>query len=177
MPRNYDEVEISDNFDYPDREDVLLNKTHHYSKEEKTFEVMEKFFQRFMDLMIQNQKIVDGLVRSNDALREDIAVMIGKMERLYDKFDEFVSLVKEAAREDAETVIAKDIVEHSVKPLQEALEKMSNSIKESNETIADLLISIDKRLKRISSGGNQTPEVSTAGLKDKMMEILNKQSQ
>jgi len=173
MPRINDEVEISDDYDYSERDDVLLNKTKRSSNEEEFVLMMEKFLQKFIDLMLQNQKIVEGLIRSNDALREDIAVMIGKMERLYDKFDEFVTLVKEAAREDTEENIAKEVVKESIMPLREVLEKMSQDLKESNDNIADLLVSIDKRLKRLSVP-QQSSNIDVGNLKDKMMEILNK---
>ncbi|GEM_PF-4278929 len=173
MPKIEEEVEISDDYGYPDeREGVLLNKSKRISDEKEAILMMEKFLQKFIDLMLQNQKTVEGLIRSNDALREDIAVMIGKMERLYDKFDEFVTLVKEAAREDTEENIAKEIVKETILPLKEALEKMSEEMKETNENIADLLVSIDKRLKRLTLP-QQSTNVEVGNLKEKMMEILS----
>ncbi len=172
MPNERDEVELRGFDSYED--DVLLNKSHQ-PKANKTEELLEGFLQKFIDIMIQNQKIVEGLVRSNDALREDLAVMIGKMERLYDKFDEFVTIIKEAAKEDTEENIAKEVVKESIIPLKETLEKISDDLRQSNETIADLLTSIDKRLKRLSSSSSSSVEVGN--IKDKMMEILNKNAQ
>ncbi|NPA38318.1 MAG: hypothetical protein GXN99_00820 [Candidatus Nanohaloarchaeota archaeon] len=168
----FDEVEIK--YDDEDDENILINKKKEEIKEmmrrEHEIKELEKIMEKFMDITLENQKIITNVVRSNESLREDLAVLIGKVDRLFDKFEDFVNVVKEAAEEDNEEHLAQQIVKKSIEPIANTISELSKSIQESNQMILEVLTSIDKRLKRLQAGtASPAHEVS---LKEKMMQLL-----
>ncbi len=112
----------------------------------------ERLIDKILDMTELNQRIIDEVVKANQGLREDIAVLIGKLDNLHDKVDEFVTMIKEAGENESEDKLAEQIVEKSVKPLVEAIEKSNNEALESNKMMVDLLMNIEKRLKRMQAG-------------------------
>lgn len=167
-----DEVELQ----YEEDEDnILINKRKgqigsRYERlkleEERELKLL---LQKFMEITIENQKILSNMVRSNESLREDLAVLIGKVDRLFDKFEDFVEVVKAAAEEDSEEHLAHQIVKNTFDPFVQKFEEFSKNLQESNQMMLEVLTSIDKRIKRLQHGSSWNTQES---LKDRMMQLL-----
>ena len=166
-----DEVELR--YD-EDEDNILINKKRAKLREEreikeKELSELQEVMRRFMDITLENQKIITNVVRSNESLREDLAVLIGKVDRLFDKFEDFVEVIKAAAEEDSEEHLAHNIVKTTLEPFLQKFEEFSKGLQESNQMMLEVLTSIDKRMKRLQSS---TTGNTAESLKERMMQLL-----
>lgn len=114
----------------------------------KSMNNMERFIDKVIDMVELNQKIVEDMVKSNQALREDLGVLISKMDGLQSKIGGFVDMIENAAETDvAET--AAESTTSVVKPLLEQIQSMNKQTQETNATLVQSLENIDRRLKRL----------------------------
>jgi|GEM_PF-1980744 len=113
----------------------------------KTTNNLEKFIDKMMDMVELNQKIIEDIVRSNQATREDIGVLVGKLDSLQAKITSFVDIVQNAAESDVAQTAA-DSTAESIKPLIERLEAMNDQTKESNTQLVEGLGNIEKLLRK-----------------------------
>ncbi len=136
-----------------------LEKRLEQIENKKSSENFERLIDKILDMTELNQRIIDEVVKANTGLREDMAVMMGKMDKLHDKIDEFVTMVKEAGETESEDKLAQQIIDHSMKPLMEQLSNANKETAETNKMMVDLLVSIEKRLKRLqpAAGGMVPP--------------------
>lgn len=115
----------------------------------KSSQNMEHFIDKVIDMVELNQKIVDEVVKANQGLREDIAVLIGKMTDNEAKLSEFVAILKEAG----EAEVGTDDTEKIGKVLSPFAEKFADStskILEANNSVLDTLVSIDKNIRKLA---------------------------
>lgn len=170
MVKSKDEVELT--YYNDDEDDMLVSRKRELDRKSEESINLERTLSQFVDIILQNQKIVENVVKANESLREDISVMVGKMDRLFDKFDEFVTIVKEAAKEDEGEEVAKEVVKTSVEPLLDKFEEFNKNMQESNQMLLDVLMSIEKKIKRLGTSNS-----SSGDLKERMMQLLaNKES-
>ncbi len=125
----------------------------------KSTQSLERFVDKIIDMTELNQKIVDSMVKSNQSLREDVGVLIGKMDSLNDNLNEFVALIKTAGEQDIDSP-SKDAFSNAVKPLVDKVEEITKGAQDSNMAIAETLENIDKRLKRMQAADTTQKPVS-----------------
>jgi len=115
----------------------------------KTMNNMEKFIDKVIDMVELNQKIVEDMVKSNQSLREDLGVLIGKIDTLQSKIGGIVEMIESAAESD----IAQTNTENTataIKPIVDQMQAMSKQTQETNATLIQNLENIDRKLKRIA---------------------------
>ncbi|MBU4300480.1 MAG: hypothetical protein ABIF85_00875 [Nanoarchaeota archaeon] len=145
-----DEVEIKGDDDY---EIVALSPIRRLEKRLETMENtkttnnLEKFIDKMMDMVELNQKIIEDIVRSNQATREDIGILVGKLDSLQAKISSFVEMVQSAAESDVAQTAAESTTE-TIKPLIDRLETMSDQTKETNAQLVESLGNIEKLLRK-----------------------------
>ena len=122
---------------------------------------LEKFIDKVMDMVELNQKIVEDMVRSNQATREDVGVLVGKLDTLQAKISGFVDMIQTAAESDVAQTAA-DSTAETLKPLVERLEDMSNQTKETNAQLVQSLENIEKLLRKPQSSMPTSPSSQTA---------------
>ena len=127
----------------------------------KTTNNLEKFIDKMMDMVELNQKIIEDIVRSNQATREDIGVLVGKLDSLQTKITSFVDLIQNAAESDVAQTAA-DSTTITIKPLIDRLEEMSNHTQETNTQLVESLENIEKLLRRPQAPMPSTPSSQTA---------------
>lgn len=115
----------------------------------------ERFLDKVVDMVEMNQRMVADVVQSNQALREDLGVMIGKLDILSTKISDFVEIIREAGEAEVEGTISKDVVDSVVAPLVDKMENINSKNSELNANMVTLLDNIDKRLKRLNVSGMQ----------------------
>ncbi len=140
---------------YDDYEVMPINPLRRLEKrlealeESRTLSNLERFIDKIIDMTELNQKIVEEVVRSNQGLREEIEVLVGKLDKLEEKIEQFVDILKmlgeEEARSGGEEVMMK---------IAEKFDDIANKIAESNTNVLQALTSIDKRLKKLASEGS-----------------------
>ena len=121
----------------------------------KSLTNMERFMDKVIDMVELNQKLVDDVVESNQGLREDLGVMIGKMDNLTDKIDEFVTMIKQAGQNENEAGVTREVAEKVVSPLVDKMEDMHKREVEAQTHMIEVLDNIEKRLKRVSIGSSE----------------------
>ncbi|MFH1432168.1 MAG: hypothetical protein ABIG84_03040 [archaeon] len=122
----------------------------------KSINSLEKFIDKVIGMVEMNQKIVDEVVRANQGLREDISILISKIDASQTKMAEFVDIIKEAGEQETGENISKEMIETVVNPLLEKMENASNKTAETNTQMVETLSSIEKRLKTMQLGGQGT---------------------
>lgn len=115
----------------------------------RTVANLERFVDKILDMVELNQKIVDEVVKANQGLREDMAVLVGKMDELYSRIGDFIDIIKSAGEEERAEVVSRETIEATVTPIIAKMEEMNKRVIESNATIADTLGAIEKRLKAV----------------------------
>jgi len=152
------EVEIP----HDDYEVVPLTPLRRLEKRLETIETtksmsnLEKFIDKVIDMVEMNQKIVDEVVKANQGLREDISILISKIDDSQTKMSEFVDIIKEAGEQEGGETMSKEIIDNVVTPLVDKLEASSSKNAETNAQMVETLTSIEKRLKTIQLGGQST---------------------
>lgn len=114
----------------------------------KSFSNLERMMDKILDMVELNQRIVDEMVKANTSLRGDLATLIGKMDSLQSKLTSFVDIVEEAGKEDVNESEAVTALKGMVSPLVKSITDSNERMLKSNESIAENLATIDKRLKR-----------------------------
>lgn len=126
----------------------------------KSVSNFERLMDKIIDMVELNQRIVDEVVKANTGLREDLAVLIGKMDQLQEKMSSFIDIVENAGAEEEEGQAGrsamKDMVEPLLNEMKSANKELMSRVIESNTAISENLSSIDKRLKRMQIGGGSS---------------------
>jgi len=118
----------------------------------KSMSNLEKFIDKVIDMVEMNQKIVDEVVRSNQGLREDISILISKIDDSQAKMTQFVEIIKDAGEQEGGESMSKEFIENIISPMVEKISASDTKLAETNGQILEMLSSIDKRLK-----GNPAP--------------------
>lgn len=113
----------------------------------KSMSNLEKFIDKVIDMVEMNQKIVEEVVRANQGLREDISILISKIDDSQAKMSQFVEIIKDAGEQEGGETLSKEFIEHIVTPMIEKIEAGNTKVAETNNQILETLSSIDKRLK------------------------------
>lgn len=142
-----------------------LEKRLEFLEQAKTSTNLEKFVDKVLDMVELNQKIVEEVIRSNVSLREDIAVLVGKMDELYSRLGDFIDVIKAAGEEEGAEVVSKKIVEASITPLVSKIEESNKKLQESNAAIADALSAIERRLRATAIAARPAAPASTGILR------------
>jgi chromosome segregation ATPase len=109
---------------------------------------VKEFFRELIDLIKMNQRVVDQLARSSDALRIELSKLPGKIDELVKNLSELITFIRASAA--AEEVGAPTPAE-APKPLLEKLDQIvegNKRIVELSQTLITALEEIDKKLKR-----------------------------
>ncbi len=153
-----------------------LEKKIEMLEKSKSDEIFNRVLDKLIDLTEINQRIVEEMVRSNQGLREDIEILVAKMNTLEDKMNDFVDILRniaEAELKEAESKfdpeeIAKTISEsinNSISPvfaeMGKKLEELVNKMNDENKNLIQVLIAMDKKLKKITSPGISNPNQMT----------------
>jgi len=125
----------------------------------KTTQNLERFVDKIIDMTELNQKIVDGMIKSNQALREDVGVLIGKMDNLSGNLNDFINLIKTAGEQDIEAT-SKEAFKDAIKPFVDQVTQIAKTTQEGNTVLAESLENINKRLKRIQTTSETAKSVS-----------------
>ncbi|VVB59295.1 Uncharacterised protein [uncultured archaeon] len=108
---------------------------------------LEKFIEKVMDMVELNQKIIEDIVRSNQAMREDMSILVGKLDTLQTKVGGFVEIIQNAAESDVAQTAAETTGE-TIKPLIDQIESTSRQSQEMNTRMLQSLENIEKLLRR-----------------------------
>lgn len=160
MPTNEVEIPMDDNDDY---EVVPLTPLRRIEKRLEAMETsksatnFERFIDKVLNMVEMNQKIVDEVVKANQGLREDISVLISKMDDAQSKMTDFMEIIKDAGEEGGGESMNKDLIEHIISPFVDKFESASNKTTETSTQIVDTLSSIEKRLKTMNMGASGAP--------------------
>ncbi len=131
-----------------------LEKRMSQMESSKSYSNLERMMDKILDMVELNQRIVDEMVKANVSLRGDLATLIGKMDSLQEKLTNFVNIVEEAGKEDVNESEAVTALKGMVSPLVKSITDANARLLKSNESIAENLATIDKRLKRSGSGAS-----------------------
>jgi len=112
----------------------------------RTVANLERFIDKVIDMVELNQKMVDEVVRSNVGLREDVAVLIGKMDELYTRMGDFINAIKSMGEAEP-SAAPQRIAEQAVMPVVSKIDDMARRLQEGMSTMAETLASIDRKLK------------------------------
>lgn len=127
----------------------------------KSMNNMERFIDKVIDMVELNQKIVDDMVKSNQSLREDLGVLVGKMDSLQSRIGTFIEMIQNAAESDASEASAENTAS-AIKPLVEQVQNIAKQTQETNASLAQSLENIDRRLKRFAPAVAPAPQYSSA---------------
>jgi hypothetical protein len=113
---------------------------------------VQKLMEQVIELIKSNQRIIDDVVKANAELRDELAKIPGKMDKLMGTMNDFMEILKEASEEEASGA---GVGPESLKPVTDKLGEMVDQNKkslEANQTMLSALETIDKRLKRLYMG-------------------------
>ncbi len=130
----------------------------------KSMSHLEKFIDKIIDMVEMNQRIVDEVVKANQGLREDISILISKIDDSQTKMSEFVDLIKEAGEQEGSETITKELIDHVISPMIDKIEVASNKTIDTNNQMVETLASIEKRMKTMQLGTQGTPGGGAAGI-------------
>jgi predicted nuclease with TOPRIM domain len=116
---------------------------------QKSANNMERLMDKIIDMVELNQRIVDEMVKANTGLREDLSLLVAKMDKLQDSLSNFIQIVEEAGKEEIEDSEAIVAIKNMVKPLVDSINATNEKLIRSNDELMNNLAVIDKRLKRI----------------------------
>lgn len=115
----------------------------------KTTQNLERFVDKIIDMVELNQKIVDEVVRANQGLREDLAVLVGKMTDTQDKLSQFISMLREASESEMEGADSHGIAE-AIKPFADRITEATSKSIEMNSALMDTLSSLDRSMRKLT---------------------------
>ncbi|MEA3229994.1 MAG: hypothetical protein U9P44_03690 [archaeon] len=161
------EYEITENDDYevvPLAPIRRLEKRMEMMESSKSFSNLERMMDKILDMVELNQRIVDEMVKANTSLRGDLSTLIGKIDSLQGKITSFVDIVEEAGKEDVNETEAVTALRGLVTPLVKSITETNEKLLKSNESIAEGLSTIDKRIKRSGTASSVLPNQLTSAL-------------
>lgn len=162
------EVEIPSERD--DYEIIPLSPLRRLEKRLETIETtksmshLERFIDKIIDMVELNQKIVDEVIGANQGLREDISILISKIDDSQSKMSEFIEIIKEAGEQESGEALSKELIDGVVKPLVDKIEIATNKSAESTTMMADTLAAIEKRMKAVQLGNQSAPARGAASI-------------
>ncbi len=112
---------------------------------------IERLMDKIIDMVELNQRIVDEMVKANTTLREDISTLVTKIDKLSDNLVNFIEIIEEAGKEEAEDSQVIIAVKNMIKPLIENIQQTNENLIKTNEGILNGLSTLDKRLKRLQT--------------------------
>ena len=112
---------------------------------------MERVMDKIIDMVSLNQRIVDEMIKANVGLREDVSMLIGKMDTLQSKLTNFIEIVESAGQEETESSEAVMAIKNMMKPMVDSITEANTKMVKSNSDVASSLTLIDKRLKRLNT--------------------------
>lgn len=113
---------------------------------------VQKLMEQVIELIKSNQRIIDDVVKANAELRDELAKIPGKVDKLLGTMSEFMEILKEASQEEAGgAAIGPEVMKPMVDKLGELVEQNKKGL-ESSGTMLTALETIDKRLKRLYLG-------------------------
>jgi hypothetical protein len=108
--------------------------------------------EQVIELIKSNQRIIDDVVKANTELRDDLAKIPGKIDKLLGTMNDFMEILKSASEEETREVgIGPEVMKPVTDKIGELIEQNKSS-GEFNKTMLTALETIDKRLKRIYLG-------------------------
>jgi hypothetical protein len=116
---------------------------------------MERIMDKLIDMVSLNQRIVDEMIKANVNLREDIALLIGKMDNLQGKLTNFIEIVESAGQEESESSESVMAIKNMMGPMVDAITSTNEKMIKANTDVVNSLSLIDKRLKRMSTDTTQ----------------------
>lgn len=164
MPKN----EVETEYDNDEYEVVPLTPIRRLEKKISQIEStrslgnLERLMDKIIDMVELNQRIVDEMIKANTGLREDVGVLVNKMDSLNDKITNFVNIVSEAGKEEGAESEAMVAVKNMVEPIIKNIVETNEKLIKSNENITTNLSTIDKRLKRLQPGGDMSDQAPSA---------------
>ncbi len=115
----------------------------------KTTQNLERFIDKILDMVELNQKIVDEVVKANQGLREDMAVLIGKMNVNQERLSEFIGILRDASESEFEGNDSKSMAD-AMKPYFEKMNEATSKTLEVNSSLADTLASLDRNVRKLA---------------------------
>ncbi|MCK5040466.1 MAG: hypothetical protein KAR87_05870 [Candidatus Aenigmarchaeota archaeon] len=177
MPSKKEEIRLENTEDdyervpvYSSRRRRADNKTDAHESTNYAKKI-ESFTDRMFDITELNQKIIDDVVRSNQSLREDLAVLIGKMENLTKKMDGFVDLMNQAMEIDSGSSASKEVMDAISKPIVENMKALVSSNQETSETIVQSMNDMSKMLRRMQLTHISPPASSGSSILSRRREL------
>lgn len=160
---DYERVPVYSRWRRTDNKDV--HESVNYAKK------IESFTDKMFDITELNQKIIDDVVRSNQSLREDLAVLIGKMENMTKKMDGFVDLMNQAMEIDSGSSASKEAMDAISKPIVENMKALVSSNQETSETIVQSMSDLSKILRRMQFAHISQPASSGSSILSRRREL------
>jgi Mg2+ and Co2+ transporter CorA len=112
---------------------------------------VQKLMEQVIELIKSNQRIIDDVVKANTELRDEMAKIPGKVDKLLDGMNEFMDLLRLASEEEERGGVGPDAFKPMVEKITELVDQNKKSL-EANQTMLTALETIDKRLKRLYMG-------------------------
>lgn len=130
----------------------------------KSMSSLERLMDKIIDMVELNQRIVDEMIKANTSLREDLSVLVGKMDVLQEKISNFLEVVEEAGKSETEESDVIKSIKGMIEPLMNSIVETNEKLVSGNESIINNLSTIDKRLKRLSGEGQETARPGLTGM-------------
>lgn len=113
---------------------------------------VQKLMEQVIELIKSNQRIIDDVVKANAELRDELAKIPGKVDKLLGTMNDFMEILKEASQEETSgAAIGPEVMKPLADKLGELVEQNKKGL-ESSGTMLTALETIDKRLKRLYLG-------------------------
>jgi len=104
--------------------------------------------EQIVELIKGNQRVIDDIIKSDHALRNEVSIIANKVDQLVAKMNQFMDLLHASAAEDTMTDISKDLMTPVVAKIDELVSQNKKNL-EINQAVLTNLEMIDKRLKRL----------------------------
>lgn len=105
----------------------------------------KEFFKQFVDIVRMNQQLVDEVIKANNTLRAELARLPGKIDEMTKTLSELLSYIKAAAIEEANPAAGESF--KMMPDKMDRLIELNKKIVENNENLANLIESVDKRMR------------------------------
>ncbi len=112
---------------------------------------VQKLMEQVIELIKSNQRIIDDVVKANAELRDEIARIPSKVDKLLETMNEFMDLLRLASEEEERGGVGPEAFKPMVDKMTEMVEQNGKSL-EASQTMLTSLETIDKRLKRLYMG-------------------------
>ncbi len=112
---------------------------------------VQKLMEQVIELIKSNQRIIDDVVKANAELRDELARVPSKIDKLLGTMTEFMDLLRIASEEENAAGVGPEVFKPLVDKMGEMVEQNKKSL-EADHTQLAALETIDKRLKRLYMG-------------------------